>query len=188
MRPAPLVPQLSNVRDLPRRALAAGGGHVREICGSWGARNQLEWVFQIVELRGANGLLTLPPDSAHSIAGIGGPQVEVGPGLSTGLRKERVLAYSGSHIEFRRPRLRAAELSRIAVLSVAGTGATPSLVFADLHGSVTLEEGRVRAVVVRSGRVRVGGETAGALDALVLPTATELVAEAEDARVLLLVG
>jgi len=188
MQSASQVPRLSSLRDLPRRALAAGGGHVREICGSWGARNQLEWVLQIVELRGANGLLTLPPDSTHAIAGIGGPQVEVGPGLSTGLRKERVLAYSGSHIEFRRPRLRAAELSRIAVLSVTGAGTDPSLVFADLHGRVALRDGEVRAIVVRSGRVSVDGETARAMDALVLPAGSEQIAEADDARVLMLVG
>ena len=187
MRPAPPVPRISSVRDLPRRALAAGGGHVREICGSWGSRNQLEWVFQIVELRGPSGLLTLAPDSAHAIAGIGGPQVEIGPGLTTGLRKERVLAYSGSHIEFRRPRLRAAEVSRIAVLSVAGSSPSPSLMFAALHGSVSLGEGGVRAIVVRSGRVTVNGQTARAMDALVLPPDAELVAEADDARVLMLV-
>ncbi|MGN8026827.1 hypothetical protein [Microbacterium sp. 22242] len=188
----PVKTGLVHLRDLPRRSLAAGGGHVREICGSRGARNQLEWQLQVVELRGPVGVLALAPDSAHLIAGTSGPQVEVGPGASAGaplvgLRKERVLPFSGAVVEFRRPRLRAAELSRIVVLSFVAPRATPQLVFADLHGTSVLPDG-VQAIVVRSGTVVAAGETATALDAIVLAPGGERTVQAEDARVLLFLG
>lgn len=183
----PSQTRLAHLRDLPRRGLVAGGGHVREICGSWGTRNQLEWLLQVVELRGPVGVMNLAPDATHVIAGIGGPQVEVGAGPATGLRKDRVLPYAGSHVEFHRPTLRAAELSRIVVLSSARSAPSPMLVFADLHGSASLPDD-VRAVVVRSGIVRVDGSIAHAMDALVLPPSTEHTAEAIDARVLMLIG
>lgn len=193
--PGPAPTRLTRLRDLPRRGLVAGGGHVREICGQWGVNGELHWILQLVELRGPQGLLHLPPDAAHVLAGIGGPQVGVGPGAAVGLRKERVLHYAGAFLELRRPQLRAAELSRVLVLSAVPTRATPSLVFADLHGAAPLP-GEVRALVVRSGRVSAGGSTATAMEALVLPDATRgdgaaasaLRAVADQARVLLVVG
>lgn len=186
---------LLQLRSLPRRGLAAGGGHAREICGQWGEHRELHWMLQLVELRGPVGILHLPHDAAHVLAGIGGPQVHVGPGVSVGLRKERVLPYSGAFLELRRPRLRAAELSRILVLSSVGSRAAPTLVFSDLHGAAALP-GETRAVVVRSGRLSVAGSTAAAMEALVLPTATRgddgvasgPGAVADDARVLMVVG
>ncbi|SDL88064.1 hypothetical protein [Microbacterium azadirachtae] len=193
--PGPAPTRLTRLRDLPRRGLVAGGGHVREICGQWGAGGELHWMLQLVELRGPEGVLHLPPDAAHVLAGIGGPQVGVGPGAAVGLRKERVLHYAGAFLELRRPQLRAAELSRVLVLSSVPARATPSLVFSDLHGTTPLPAD-VRAVVVRSGRVSAGGSTATAMEALVLPDAARSDgavasgpgAVADDARVLMVVG
>lgn len=193
--PGPAPTRLTRLRDLPRRGLVAGGGHVREICGRWGVNGELHWMLQLVELRGPEGILHLPPDAAHVLAGIGGPQVGVGPEAAVGLRKERVMHYAGTFLELRRPQLRAAELSRVLVLSSVRARATPALVFSDLHGPARLPAG-VRAMVVRSGRVSTGGSTAAAMEALVLPDATGgddagasgPVAVAEDARVLLVVG
>ncbi|MBS1905837.1 MAG: hypothetical protein JST33_04555 [Actinobacteria bacterium] len=200
MNPVPLAAstapaELLQLRSLPRRGLAAGGGHVREICAERGRNDQLHWMLQLVELRGPVGMLHLAPDASHVLAGIGGPQVDVGPGASVGLRKERVLRHTGALLELRRPRLRAAELSRILVLSSVPSRATPALIFADLHGPSELS-GTVRAVVVRSGRVSMGGGTAAAMEALVLPPARTGVDDAargpgivaEDARALMVVG
>ncbi|PRB05794.1 hypothetical protein CQ044_09185 [Microbacterium sp. MYb64] len=187
--------ELLQLRSLPRRGLAAGGGHVREICGRRGANGELHWTLQLVELRGPAGILHLAHEATHVLAGIGGPQVEVGPGASVGLRKERVLRHTDPLLELRRPRLRAAELSRVLVLSTVTARARPALVFADLHGASILPDG-VRAIVVRSGRVSTGGSTAAAMEALVLPSAMTgdgVVAPgpgivADDARVLMVVG
>ncbi|MBS1673353.1 MAG: hypothetical protein JSS74_05245, partial [Actinobacteria bacterium] len=153
---------------MPRRGLAAGGGHAREICARRGANGELHWMLQLVELRGPVGILHLADEAAHVLAGIGGPQVDVGPGALVGLRKERVLRHVGPLLELRRPRLRAAELSRVLVLSAMTSRARPALVFADLHGASDLPDG-ARAVVVRSGRVSTAGSTAAAMEALVLP-------------------
>ncbi|MFD6698175.1 MULTISPECIES: hypothetical protein [unclassified Microbacterium] len=200
MNPASLAASSATVgllqlRSLPRRGLAAGGGHVREICGLRGPNGELHWILQLVELRGPVGILHLADEAAHVLAGIGGPQVDVGPGAQIGLRKERVLRHTGPLLELRRPRLRAAELSRILVLSTVTSRARPALVFADLHGASDLPEG-VRAVVVRSGQVSTGGSTASAMEALVLPSAMtgdSVVARgpgivADDARVLMVLG
>ncbi|MGQ7313148.1 hypothetical protein ACUOFU_15690 [Microbacterium arabinogalactanolyticum] len=186
--PGPAPTRLTRLRDLPRRGLVAGGGHVREICGQWGPGGELHWMLQLVELRRPEGVLHLPPDAAHTLAGIGGPQVGVGPGAAVGLRKERVLHYAGAFLELRRPQLRAAELSRVLVLSSVPARATPSLVFSDLHGAPALPAD-VRAIVVRSGRVSAGGSTATAMEALVVPDeGAGLGVVADDARVLMVVG
>jgi len=192
---SPATVGLLQLRSLPRRGLAAGGGHVREICGLRGPHGELHWMLQLVELRGPVGILHLAHEAAHVLAGIGGPQVDVGPGTGVGLRKERVLRHSGALLELRRPRLRAAELSRILVLSSVQSRATPALIFADLHGASVLPD-ETRAVVVRSGQVSLGGTTAAAMEALVLPpteTGDGAVARgpgivADDARVLMVVG
>ena len=143
--PGPAPTRLTRLRDLPRRGLVAGGGHVREICGHWGSGGELHWMLQLVELRRPEGVLHLPPDAAHTLAGIGGPQVGVGPGAAVGLRKERVLHYAGAFLELRRPQLRAAELSRVLVLSSVPARATPSLVFSDLHGVPALPAAPIEA-------------------------------------------
>jgi|GEM_PF-3388033 len=174
---------LLQLRSLPRRGLAAGGGHVREICGSADMTGQRGWTLQLVEVRGPVGMMPLAPDAAHVIAGIGGPQVDIGPGVSIGLRKDRILPLSGSHVEFRRPLLRAAELSRIAMLSFPRTGPSASLAFVEMHGATLLPDG-ARVLLVRSGSVTVAGITARAMEALVLPADPPPVVAAE-ARVLL---
>lgn len=192
---SPATAELLQLRSLPRRGLAAGGGHVREICGLRGANGELHWALQLVELRGPVGILHLPHEATHVLAGIGGPQVDVGPGAMVGLRKERVLRHTDPLLELRRPRLRAAELSRVLVLSTVTARARPALVFADLNGASVLPDG-VRAIVVRSGRVSTEGSTAAAMEALVLPsakTSDSAVARgpgivADDARVLMVVG
>ncbi|WP_295010426.1 hypothetical protein [uncultured Microbacterium sp.] len=178
--------RLLSLRILPRRGLAAGGGHVREIHAWTDASGRHAGSLQLVELRGPVGVLALAPDAVHVLAGIGGPQVEVGTNPAIGLRKERVLRCTGSHVELRRPRLRAAELSRIVVLSAAAEVPVPSLVFADLQGTAALPE-RTRAILVRSGRVTTGVLTGRAMDVLLLADGQTTV-EAADARVLLLVG
>ncbi|MDQ4215615.1 hypothetical protein [Microbacterium capsulatum] len=188
LAPAPAASRLSHLRHLPRRSLVAGGGQVREICGSEGTDGRGAWVLQLVEFRGPVGTMSLGPHAVHMIAGIGGPQVEIGSAPPVGLRKERVLHRTGAHLEFRRPTLRA-ELSRILVLSRVRAAATPILAFADLDGRGSLPED-VQAVVVRSGSVSADGLTAHAMDALILPRsgAERLTVDSVDARVLLVVG
>ncbi|MDR6866872.1 hypothetical protein J2Y69_001471 [Microbacterium resistens] len=178
--------RLLHLRDLPRRSPVSGGGSIREIWASTGGQQEPRWLLQLVEVRGHIGRMSLPHHADHLLAGLSGPQVTVGSlPLAASLRKGRVLPYAGSSLELRRPALRAAEPSRVILLSAFDRRDPPRLVFLELQGTSALPTG-TRAVVVRAGRLRIGGVTASAFDAVGCTRSPVIVSEAE-ARVLLVV-
>lgn len=176
--------RLSRLRDLPRRRLPAGAGHTREIVASQDEDQGRSWILQLVELRGPAGSLTLRGDATHLLAGLGGPQVSVGP-RALALRREDVLTCVGSSIELHRPDLPVPKLSRIVVLS--SVGSAPTLAFSGIHGTAELPE-RTHAVIVRSGWAGVAGTVAGSMDALVLGEDHARIVTAADARLLVVSG